>query len=175
MGVARQTIRVAGMNETRPSAILFVLNEALIQGRYERFVTVCDVRARPGPDATRLTVCAAGHPLPLLIRGGGSVESVGVHGMVLGVLDEVALTDATADMGPGDALVLYTDGLVEWPSHADVDLRPLLSTLAGRTAREIVQAIEAWWRRGTGGAGRDDAAVLVLRSVPPDEDEPATP
>jgi serine phosphatase RsbU (regulator of sigma subunit) len=167
MGVARQTIRVAGMNETRPSAILGVLNEVLRRGGYERFVTVCDVRVLPTDGDVRLTVCAAGHPLPLLIGSDGQVGIAGRHGTVLGVVDDVRLTDVPAQIRPGDALVLYTDGLIEWPSHQDVDasFRQTLSSLAGRSAADIADGLQAWWKEGTGGNGRDDAAVVVVRPV----------
>jgi sigma-B regulation protein RsbU (phosphoserine phosphatase) len=167
MGVARQTIRVAGMNETRPSAILGLLNEALRRGGYERFVTVCDVRVLPTDGTARLTICAAGHPLPLLVRANGDVDVAGHHGTVLGIVEDVLLTDVAVQMGPGDAMVLYTDGLIEWPSHEDLDraFSDLLSSLAGRSATEIADRLQTWWSEGTGGRGRDDAAVVVLRCV----------
>jgi GAF domain-containing protein len=167
MGVARQSIRVAGMSETRPSAILGLLNEALLRGDYDRFVTVCDVRVRPGEDVARLTVCSAGHPLPLLVSPCGDVKSVGRPGTLLGVFEDVVLTDVTFELPPGGALLLYTDGLVEKSSRlrAQASLERLLSALAGRSAGEMLEAIEEWWREGNGATARDDAAGLVLRAT----------
>jgi serine phosphatase RsbU (regulator of sigma subunit) len=166
MGVARQTIRVAGMTESRPSSILRVVNDALLIGDYGRFVSVCDVRVRPSHDGAQLTVCAAGHPLPMLVGSDGSVREVGVHGLLLGIVEDVQLADTTVDMAPGALLVLFTDGLVEWPSHADVDtpFRDLLSSLAGGSAEEAVRRIETWWREGVGPWPVDDTAVLVVRA-----------
>jgi PAS domain S-box-containing protein len=166
MGVARQTIRVVGMAETRPSAILRDLNRAMLEGGYDRFVTVCDIRARPLERGVRLTVCAAGHPLPLLVGSDGSVREVGEPGMVLGISEEVSLTDAVVELHPGETVILYTDGLLEWPSRAPTE-RPfqrLLSSLARSPVEEIVLAIESWWREGVGSDARDDAALLVLRA-----------
>ena len=167
MGLARQTVRVAGMSDSRPSAILRVVNEVLLQGAYERFATACDVRVIPQSSGGRIVVCSAGHPLPMVIRVDGRVETAGRHGSLLGVTDDVELFDVPMDIHPGDALVLFTDGLIEWPSHPEVDgsLRELLSSLACRPAADIVAALEAWWLEGTGGRGPDDAAVLVLRAV----------
>jgi serine phosphatase RsbU (regulator of sigma subunit) len=168
MGLARQTVRVAGMSDSRPSAILRVVNEVLLQGAYERFATACDVRVIPQAHGGRIVVCSAGHPLPMLIRADGQVETAGRNGTLLGVSEEVDLYDVPMEIRPGDALVLFTDGLVEWPSHPDVEgsLRELLSSLSCRPAAGIVDALERWWDDGTGGHGHDDAAVLVLRAVP---------
>jgi PAS domain S-box-containing protein len=166
MGVARQTIRVAGMAESRPSSILRVVNDALLIGGYGRFVSVCDVRVRPSEGGAQITVCAAGHPLPVLVAPDGSVREVGRHGLLLGLFEDVQLVDTVVDMDSGSLLVLFTDGLVEWPSRADVDasFRDLVSSLAGRSAEEAVRGIEAWWREGVGSAPQDDTAVLVVRA-----------
>jgi serine phosphatase RsbU (regulator of sigma subunit) len=165
MGVARQTIRVAGMGESRPSSILRVVNEALLLGGYERFVSVCDVRVNPIGEAARLTVSSAGHPLPVLVGADRSVRRIGEHGMLLGVQEDPWLADITVDMAPGDLLVLFTDGLVEWPSRAPTDeaFLELLASAAGRSAQDALSAIERWWREGVGSEPRDDAAVLVVR------------
>jgi serine phosphatase RsbU (regulator of sigma subunit) len=145
-----------------------VVNEVLLQGAYERFATACDVRVIPQAHGGRIVVCSAGHPLPMLIRADGQVETAGRNGTLLGVSEEVDLYDVPMEIRPGDALVLFTDGLVEWPSHPDVEgsLRELLSSLSCRPAAGIVEALERWWDEGTGGHGHDDAAVLVLRAVP---------
>jgi PAS domain S-box-containing protein len=166
MGIARQTIRVIGMTETRPTAILRYLNRAMLEGGYDRFVTVCDIRARPLERGVRLTVCAAGHPLPLLVGKDGSVRETGEPGMALGIGEEVFLSDTVVELQPGETVVLYTDGLLDWPSRAPTEatFQRLLASLAGRPAKEIVLAIESWWRGGVGSDARDDAALLVLRA-----------
>jgi serine phosphatase RsbU (regulator of sigma subunit) len=155
------------MSDSRPSAILRVVNEVLLQGAYERFATACDVRVIPQAHGGRIVVCSAGHPLPMVIRADGRVETAGRNGTLVGVTEEVELFDVSMEIRPSDAVVLFTDGLIEWPSHPDVErsLRDLLSSLACRPASGIVEALERWWDEGTGGHGHDDAAVLVLRAV----------
>lgn len=165
MGVARQTIRVAGMGEDRPSAILAVLNEALLQGGYRPFVTVCDVRVRPVPEGARLTVCTAGHPLPLLLSRDGDVREIGIPGTLLGVVPDPTLSDVAADLSPGDALVLYTDGVIEWhpKRNAYEEFVDLLASRGGRPAEVLVADIRSWRDEGVGSTAPDDAAVLVVR------------
>ncbi|SNS55648.1 anti-anti-sigma factor [Geodermatophilus pulveris] len=56
----------------------------------------------------------AGHPPPLLVTPDGArlLDGAG-SGAVLGVPGRPPYTEGTADVGPGDTLLLYTDGLVE--------------------------------------------------------------
>src|SRR5439155_9879850 len=119
-GLARHTIRAVSLHEPRPSRMLAMLNEAILRELSdERFCTVCCLRLRPGPEGARLTVCSGGHPLPLILRADGSVETAGKPSMLLGVLPEVELSDHAVDLSPGDTIVMFTDGVVEEMRESD--------------------------------------------------------
>lgn len=60
-----------------------------------------------------LEVTSAGHPPPLLIKANGEVEYITVVGDVLGMHEHVICDSADISVGPGDRLLLYTDGLTE--------------------------------------------------------------
>ncbi len=116
MGLAAHTLRASGRYESRPSAVLRALNDVLIGAERvhaERFCTVCQMRLRPGPDHLRVTLCLAGHPLPYLARADGSAEHVGKTGTILGSFSDPTLHDVSLDLRSGDALIAYTDGLIE--------------------------------------------------------------
>ena len=88
--------------------------------------------------------------------------------MLLGVFPEVELSDHVVDLGPGDALVMYTDGVTE-PMSAGGDLgtellADVVLSAGGLKAGAIADAIEQAVEACTPGAPRDDFAVLVLRA-----------
>ena len=167
MGVARQTVRAAGVREDRPSAILEVLNEALLRDQTDLFCTACDVRLRPLGNLARIAVCLAGHLPPIVVRTDGTTERIGQPGSLLGVLQEVRLTDVQGELRPGDGLVLFTDGLVEDRGKSlEDELVAMLSGHAGRSAADLVAAVHDWHVQNLSSAHGDDAVVLVARYVP---------
>jgi serine phosphatase RsbU (regulator of sigma subunit) len=84
------------------------------------------------------------------------------------VFDEANLTDQEAHLAPGEALVLYTDGVVEARSpeglfFGEERLMALLRSSAGLDAPTIASRIEEAVLNFQEQAARDDIAVLVLR------------
>lgn len=65
------------------------------------------------PATGRLSYTNAGHNPPLLVRADGTVQELASTGVPLGLLPQASYQAAVTELGPGDLLVLYTDGLVE--------------------------------------------------------------
>jgi len=168
--LARYTVRAAAARSRRPRTILGLLNDALLRQGAERFVTAVYVRVRIADGRVRTTVGAGGHWLPLRVGARGEVGEVGRPGTVLGVTEEPTLDDATVELHPGDALVLFTDGVVEarrdGEEYGIERFEALLSTVAGASAAEIVETVVDAVLGFQEGLPRDDIAVVVLR-VPP--------
>ena len=169
MGLARHTLRAVARFEDKPSALLRELNRALIeQSVEERFCTVCHLRLRPSRDHLRITLCSAGHPLPLLLRRDGHLSSVGEPGQLLGVFPEVSLVDTVVDMDPGDTLLIYTDGATEQRREAvagEERLRDAFAATLGRDAEATAAGVEEALRAARGSTPqRDDVALLVIRA-----------
>jgi serine phosphatase RsbU (regulator of sigma subunit) len=167
-GLARHTLRAAAPYEQSPSALLAVLNRALLAERAgERMASVACVELEPDDDALALTVSAAGHPLPLLVGADGSVREVGRFGQLLGIGAEHVGVDVEDRIEPGELLVLYTDGVVEARGASGVfgegRLRSLLSEMAGEAPARVVQRVEAAVLAASGGRPRDDLAIVALR------------
>lgn len=116
MGFVRFTIRAASRQDTRPSEALVKLNRALLEeleaGKGE-FCTAAIVRIRPEEDRVRLTIAVAGHPLPFILRADGTLEESGTPGTLLGIFEEIDVSDTIAELRPGDTIVMLTDGVFE--------------------------------------------------------------
>jgi serine phosphatase RsbU (regulator of sigma subunit) len=167
--LARYTLRAAAMRERVPSRALEMLNEALLRQRDDRrFCTVAYAYLEKLDRGARAGISIGGHPLPLVLRVDGSVETVGFPGTLLGVVPDPSLEDHSVTLEPGDALVLYTDGVVEGRVGSDVvlderRLAELVATCSGRGADAIAARIEEAAVLSQGGVPKDDIAVLVLR------------
>ncbi len=166
--LARYTLRAAAMRERLPSRSLALLNEALLRQRDDRrFCTVAYAYLEPMSEGARVGLASGGHPLPLLLRADGSVQQVGEPGTLLGVVPDPTFADRSLSLAPGDALVFYTDGVIEGRganSSLDEDgLAKLVATCAGAGADAIAARVEDAAVAAQDGSPRDDIAVLVLR------------
>ena len=172
--LARYTIRAVTLKDDRPSEILAALNEAMLRQLSEdRFCTAACLRLEPedAQAGVGVDIARAGHPAPFLVRPDGSVREVGCSGKVLGVFDDAELGDSSLRLMPGDALVLYTDGVTEARSpngefFGDDRLRRLLRSCSGFEAADIAARIKNVVLDFQEGDPRDDLAVLVLRATP---------
>jgi serine phosphatase RsbU (regulator of sigma subunit) len=169
--LARHTVRAEAQHDDRPATILAALDLAVKEdgdGTSTEFLTAACVGLRPHQDGFTATVAAAGHPPPILVRGDGTTLELDRPGSMIGVLDTVSFPETVVELRPGDALVLYTDGVIEARIFGDLfgphRLRALLSPLglAGTDAQTMANAIvEASALHGE--TGSDDVAVLAIR------------
>ncbi|MFJ3477684.1 PP2C family protein-serine/threonine phosphatase [Streptomyces microflavus] len=175
-GLARHTLRTLLEQGTDPGTALSRLNRALRQERASRFLTAVVTTLAPRADGTALlTTCSAGHPSPLVLRSDGTVSEVLTGGLLLGVLDDVSYESHEEHIGPGDTVVLFTDGLTEsreaggafFESILPVRLAALRGFDAAHIAESLTQQAKAYR-----ASGQDDIALLVARwtGVPPGAD-----
>ena len=97
-----------------------------------------------------------------------TVDPIGEPGTVLGYVPDPALHDTRAVLLPGDALVLYTDGITEARAPSRVlepeELHRALSAIDAESAQGIVDELTAVALGSEGTPPRDDIAVLALRA-----------
>ena len=179
-GIARYTIRAVAADEG-PTGVLRALNDALNNQRTgDRFCTAVYLRLVPGAAGVDVTLANAGHPPALILRDDGRVEPVsGETGMLLGLFPDASIVDQPVRLHPGDAIVLYTDGVIEARNpdtgefFGQERLESLLSQCAGRTADGIARRLELAVIDHQSGQTLDDVAILVVRSLPDDLAEPS--
>ena len=110
---SKTAIKNYARNGLGPAEILENVNSTLCEGNdAHMFVTVwlgmLDLK-------TGLMRCAnAGHEYPALMRAGGDYALLeDPHGFVLGVFENVPMTEYEIQLTPGDRLFVYTDGIPE--------------------------------------------------------------
>jgi serine phosphatase RsbU (regulator of sigma subunit) len=119
----------------------------------------------------RVELLSAGHaPLLLYTASDDRVQSFDAHGVPLGVFAGMAYgPPQELILGPGDMLVLITDGFFEWTNASDEDfgferLHAAIRSARGQAAGEVIARLhEAVTQFAGGTAQADDLTAVVLR------------
>src|ERR1041384_125637 len=111
----------------------------------------------------------AGHNPPLIVHTAGTMEQLGAGGMPLGILPPAPYREGRSQPHPGDALVIYSDGVTETVNQAgeefgplrlyDVVARNLDSTASG--IRDKIEAALTKFAQGT--ASVDDITLVIVK------------
>lgn len=116
----------------------------------------------------------AGHPPPLHFHADG-VTTLKQTGMVLGPSATSSYSRGFLALEPGDALLLYTDGMIEATNPDGEEfgverLKAAFFELRDKKADEIVRALVAKvGEYGEGDAAEDDRTVVVVKRVASDQ------
>ena len=154
---------------TQPELVLSAVNRRILMDTSaEQFVSVFYGIIDPSTGA--MTYCNAGHYPPYLLRAhnGGAVESLTGTGMVLGVEKDVKWQQASAQLAPGDVLVLYTDGITDAEDErgAFFGQERLLETVQaslGSSAQDIQDSLLTAVHNFVGNSVQfDDMALMVV-------------
>ncbi len=126
------------------------------------FYGIIDVAER------RMVYVDAGHPPPLVVRANGHTETLFPTGPPLGFPRFTPIREAYAVFGPGDGLVLFTDGVTEAGPSPDeffdvTGVQACLGSLWSRRAVDICQGVLDHASRHAQGALTDDATVVVVK------------
>ena len=170
-GMVRHTLRALELAHDDPVAVLGKLDRALLAGTpAERFLSIALVHlsaVEGGGFEARLA--SAGHCPPLLLSG-GRAEEVRAPGGLLGLGEDIPAGEVRRDLARGDALVLYTDGIVEARRDGELfgeeRLRAAVEGCAGATPAEIAACVQEAVAAFAPGEPADDQALLVLRVEP---------
>ena len=161
MGQLRHATRAYALEGHPPGVVLDRLDRLVRSLEGGQMATLLYVVVEPGME--RITFSSAGHVPPLTIApDGGAAYLDGAPNPPLGVFDSEAHTELTAELEPGTALVLYTDGLVEERGESiDAGLEALRKAAARPGApEELCERLLA--AKLDVHAANDDIAILVL-------------
>lgn len=164
---ARHAVRSAALREPVPSGLMNALNGALVAQNSSRFCTVVLARLQMTGDSWIATFTTGGHPFPLLIRH-GTATKMGHPGSLLGVFEDVSFFDVSIRLAAGDALVLFTDGVIEARNErgelfGDDRLHDAVVNAPTSSAQGIVDAVLERVHSFQSGKAADDIAIVVIR------------
>ncbi len=133
-----------------------------------RFTTA--VLAEYEPASRRLTYVNAGHNAPILRRANGALETLETGGLPLGIKMDASYETASLELRPGDALILFTDGVVEAFNESGEEFGNsrwlgAISGLPDWNAQETLQFLMKRVDEFVGATRQaDDITCLVFRS-----------
>ena len=162
MEQVRAAVRAYAAVDASPACELTRLDQMYEQYPTDQLVTLVYMLADPGRD--ELLVANAGHPPPVVLRADGSTEQLPLaEGAPLGVGFAERQERAVA-LRPGDAVLAFTDGLIERRDEDISDgqerLLRQVPTLAGEDLEGALKAVVAAVRDPLRD---DDVAALVAR------------
>ena len=153
------------------------VNAAMLRnqgGSRARFATMVHGALTVDPDGVTITLVNGGHPPGIVLRhaprSGDDVEWLDVPGTLVGVYPDPELVEAGVRLAPGDALLLYTDGVTEARGpdgfFGPERLASLVASFADRSADTVADGVLDAVSGFQDGKLRDDVALLVIRAAP---------
>lgn len=168
MAVTRTFLRGFFSEQRETDTVFSRLNEELLQqGDTSMFVTLFCVVVHLPTGSCHYT--NGGHCPPYVLRASGAIEAVpNVGGLIVGILPDVKYKTASLQLGPGDKLFFYTDGVTEAVNKendffGDEQLVEALEEVRGASCQDLVTGIRG--RVGDFAAGAeqsDDITVMAF-------------
>ncbi|WP_296600727.1 SpoIIE family protein phosphatase [Phenylobacterium sp.] len=170
MAMTTTLFKATALSANSVAEVMFRVNNELARDNaQEMFVTafcgILDLRTGT------VEYSDGGHEAPFLRRADGKVERLPkLKGMALGVIEDAPYPAATFRLNPGDALVLFTDGVSEAANAEDElfttgRIETALATARAETdARALAEGLAGDVRVFVGATPQsDDIAILVVR------------
>jgi serine phosphatase RsbU (regulator of sigma subunit) len=165
---ARHAIRAFATVHDTPADVLAAANEVLVAEDYDdRFVTASLAFLRQRGRRVQVQLGSCGHVGPAVVRADGRVEILEGHGLPLGLFADTQPGRLELELREGDVLFFYTDGVTEARS-SDLSffedrLADALAAVAGRSASDIVRAVQELVTSFSAGELKDDVTILAVR------------
>jgi sigma-B regulation protein RsbU (phosphoserine phosphatase) len=119
-----------------------------------------------------LSLVQAGHPHPLLVRANGQIERLGQGGLPIGLIADAVYDRHDVQLGPGDRLLLISDGFTECPLPSGQDfgedgLTESLKKSGHLSGSDLLEAL-VWDLTQQSGSDSfpDDVSGVVLDLLP---------
>ncbi|MDQ1534056.1 MAG: hypothetical protein QOF28_1817 [Actinomycetota bacterium] len=169
-GLVRHTIRAAAWQRAPHDEVLRQVNTAVLRSGRSTFCTALFATLTETASGYRFEMVSGGHPLPIVLRADGTTETLGSPGTLLGAFADPRLITVASDIGPGESLVMYTDGITDVRPPHDLST-DALEQIVVRAARGAGSATEVINRLGHELSAilpiaerNDDIALRVIKA-----------
>ncbi len=155
-----------GVIVTPPGEVLAILDREYPLERFDKSFSIVYLLLEL--KSGQLIYSSAGHPPPILLRAGGGMDKLTQGGTLIGLDGAVPFEQGQVDLAPGDKLILYTDGVVEYgdPATGLFGMERFVRYLIQRANRPMSQLLEGTWQEllafGRGRAPADDVSLMGL-------------
>jgi serine phosphatase RsbU (regulator of sigma subunit) len=168
MAMAKFVFRSLAREHPEPGDFLQSANDVIVgEIAPGKFITMVYVVIDPA--SGEIAVAGAGHPAPRVVGADGAVKSLDAAGLVLGVERAQIYEEVRETLAIGDAVVLYTDGVIEARRDGELYGADRLDrALAERSTlppAQLAQSVLDDCRAFAEGELADDCAVVVVRRV----------
>jgi serine phosphatase RsbU (regulator of sigma subunit) len=170
MSVVKAAIYSAVPVDPRPACVLASVNRTLDRLFGDYFVTAACCLVDPRGRRAELALAGAARPWHWSAKT-GEVLQEGRPALPLGIAEATEYQAAPLDLGPGDALVFFTDGLVEAPNprgkqYGDERLKTQILRHGRSSAAELCAGIRHDWESHCQDRSReDDVTLLAVKLV----------
>jgi serine phosphatase RsbU (regulator of sigma subunit) len=167
MAMAKFVFRSLAREHSEPSDFLAHANEVVVgEIAVGKFITMAYLIVDPGG---ALLCASAGHPVPRLVHPDGTVTGLECGGLALGIDAAQTYEQVRAELPPGGAVVLYTDGVIESRRGRELfgqeRMDELLAKNASQPAQVLADELLAACRAYAGGDLPDDCAIVVIKRL----------
>ncbi|MGH3916579.1 MAG: SpoIIE family protein phosphatase [Pseudonocardiaceae bacterium] len=170
-GLVRDVLRVLVRDGCQLERAIRLLNDAMGEPVDEQqFCTLAAalVTRRANKPGLAVELVLAGHDQPLLLRADSSTQFLGEFGTAVGMVQDMQLWTTRHILTPGDAMVIYTDGVTERRNGGEffgrTRLAELATRLTGVPAASIAAALRTATRDFSSDPPKDDIALLVVKA-----------
>ena len=168
MAVTRTIVRNQAENNLSPAQILSETNRLMNQDRKQpMFVTL--FMASYDIQSGKICYANGGHLPPLRIDANGHVSQFGeATGTIVGMLDDAVYDECEDELKPGEAIILYTDGILEarlpdGKFFGDANFRNLLSANMNEPVKDLCEFVITEITGYQANKLSDDVTIMGLR------------
>ena len=168
MAMAKFVFRSLAREHPKPAAFLASANDVVVgEIAPGKFITMVYVVV-DGAEGT-VAGAGAGHPPPRIVDPDGTVRSLEIRGLVLGIEPGERYEEVRASLPVGGSVVLYTDGVLEARREGELygfeRLDTIVSAARDLSAQDFAETVLADCRDFANNELADDCAVVVIKRV----------